>query len=100
MCVCVNGRVTIYEFVKRRTPQRALVTHPGPTTGGGVAHDRNTPRAYDRRGAGASPAGRIWPPVDADWSRTLVSQKGGQIRIWLDAAPDAGQGIEKPDSPA
>ena len=33
-------------------------------------------------------------------SSSLVSQKGGQIRVRLDAAPDAGQGIEKPDSPA
>ena len=26
--------------------------------------------------------------------------KGGHIRVRLDAAPDAGQGFEKPDSPA
>jgi hypothetical protein len=29
-----------------------------------------------------------------------MPQKGGQIRVRLDAAPDAGQGIENPDCPA
>ena len=104
----VTSRVTIYELLKRRTPQpgevgggevraldlrpteggetRAIVTHLGPTAdGGGGARDSNTPQTYDQR-ADLRPAG--------------VSQKGGQIRVWLDAAPDAGQGFEKPDSPA
>ena len=36
----------------------------------------------------------------ADLRPTGLSQKRGQIRLRLDAAPDAGQGFEKPDSPA
>ena len=71
-----NARETIYDLLKRRTPQ--------PGGGGGGARDRNTPRTYDRRAD-------LWPAG--------LSQKGGQIRVRLDAAPDAGQGFEKPDSP-
>ena len=63
--------------------------------GGGVCH-RNTPRTYDRRGGGGGGAIVIHhgPMTGGGVS------KGGQIRIRLDAAPDAGQGFEKPDSPA
>ena len=53
--------------------------------GGGGARNSKTPRTYDRRAD-------LWPAG--------LSQKGGQIRIRLDAALDAGQGYGKPDSPA
>ena len=72
--------------------------------GGGSACDRNTPRTYSRCGGGGGGARDRNTPQTYDRRADLwpagVSQKGGQIRVRLDAAPDAGQGIEKPDNPA
>ena len=83
---------------------RAIVTHLGPTVdgGGGGARDSNTPRTYGRQGGGGGCARDRNTPRTYDRRANLwpagVSQKGGQIRVRLDAAPDAGQGFKKPDS--
>ena len=60
---------------------------------------RNTPRTYDRRGWGGGGGGCAIVIHHGPMTGGVVS-KGGQIRVRLDAAPDAGQGFEKPDSPA
>ena len=57
---------------------------------------RNTPRTYDRRGWGGGGCAIVihhGPMTGGGVS------KGGQIRVRLDAAPDAVQGFDKPDSP-
>ena len=67
-----------------------------------VVRNSNTPRTYDRRGVGGARNSKTPRTYDrwADLWPAGLSQKGGQIRVRLDAALDAGQGFEKPDSPA
>ena len=51
----------------------------------------NTPGTYGRRGGARAIVTHHGPMTGG--------RTGGQIRVWLDAVPDAGHGIEKPDSP-